>query len=368
MQKAKYKTINFLYTHILKEILFKFDPEKIHDRFVEIGKMLGKYELTKGLTRGLFLYKNPILEQDICGLHFNNPIGLAAGFDKNGHLTQILPEVGFGFMEVGSVTAQMSPGNPRPRLWRLKQSKSIVVNYGLMNDGAEVIQKRLSGLPHKMPIGISIAKTNCQANANDAKGIEDYVLGTKTIAQEADYLTINISCPNAFGGQPFNDAKRLELLLGEIDKVSNDKPVFIKMNPDLSDLEVDQIIGVVKRHKINGFVCSNLTKPRNNPAIKEKTTPEVGGISGKVLEDSANHQIAHIYKQTKGEYIIVGCGGVFSAQDAYLKIKMGASLIQLITGMLFEGPQLIGQINLGLVELLKKDGYTSISQAIGKGL
>ena len=367
MDKIKHSTIHFLYKNILKNILFKFDPEGVHDFFVLTGEKLGKHKFTRKLTNSFFNYKNPTLEQDLCGLHFTNPIGLAAGFDKNGRLTQILPEVGFGFIEVGSVTAESCDGNSKPRLWRLPKSKSIVVNYGLMNDGCNAIVNRLENLNQKFPIGVSIAKTNCPATADDQAGIADYVKGAKTMEPVADYLTINISCPNAYGGQPFNDAKRLDILLAEVDKVSNNKPTFIKMNPDLSTDELDQIIEVVKKHKINGFICSNLTKVRNSTKIKEKKVPQSGGLSGKLVEELSNQQIAYLYQKTNGKYLIIGCGGVFKAEDAYKKILLGASLVQMITGMLFEGPQVIGQINYNLAKLLKADGYKSISEAVGRG-
>ncbi|MFH0926668.1 MAG: quinone-dependent dihydroorotate dehydrogenase, partial [bacterium] len=161
-------------------------------------------------------------------------------------------------------------------------------------------------------------------------------------------------CPNAFGGQPFSDPKKLDQLLTYIDQIYTKKPIFIKMPPDLTEKQVDGILEVVKKHKIAGFICSNLTKKDKN-----------GGLSGKSVEELANKQIKYIYQKTRSKYIIIGTGGIFSAEDAYRKIKLGASLVQLITGMIYEGPQLIGEINKGLVKLLKKDGYTNISQAVG---
>lgn len=336
-----------------------FDPEMVHDRMTLAGRILGSNFLTREITSLLFNYSNPALEQNILGIKFKNPIGLAAGFDKDALLTGILPSVGFGFAEVGSITGEACPGNPKPRLWRLKDSKSLIVYYGLKNKGCEEIASRLKNKKFAIPIGTSIAKTNCADTVETEKGIADYVKAFKAFTGTGAYFTINISCPNAFGGLPFTDAKKLDLLLTQTDKIQTNKPIFLKMSPNLTDGELDNILAVAGKHKVHGFICSNLTK---DPKIAEK-----GGLSGKLVEDLANKLISKVYKKTKGKYIIIGCGGVFSAEDAYKKIKLGASLIQLITGMIFEGPQLIGDINKGLVKLLKQDGYKNISEAIGRG-
>ena len=179
-------------------------------------------------------------------------------------------------------------------------------------------------------------------------------------------MTINISCPNAFGGQPFTDSKRLDALIEKIMSVPKTKPIFLKLSPDLSKQEIDEIINIAIKFKIDGFICANLTKNRNNKNIIDENIPEVGGLSGKVVDSLSDELIRYIYKKTNGEFVIIGVGGVFRAEDAYRKIKAGASLIELITGMIFEGPQVISEINLGLVKLLKADGYKNISEAIGK--
>jgi len=201
------------------------------------------------------------------------------------------------------------------------------------------------------------------------KEINDYLKGIQVFLNIGDYLAINISCPNAHGGQPFTDPDRLNLLFQEIDKLNIKKPIFLKMPPDLSFEMVDKIIELAEQYHISGFICSNITKNRNNPKIIPEEINQVpagiGGISGKPSEEMTNNLIAYVYKKTRGEKIIIGCGGIFSAEDAYKKIRMGASLLQLITGMIFEGPQLISEINLGLCQMLKKDGFKNISQAIG---
>lgn len=359
-----------MYKNIAKPIFFHIDPEKVHDTMIFLGKFLGSNIITRSLTSIFFNYSNKKLEQDILGINFKNPIGLAAGFDKNASIVKILPSVGFGYAEVGSITGESCEGNPKPRLWRLKKSAGLVVYYGLKNDGCAKIAKKLKNEKYTVPIGVSIAKTNSRQTAKKEAGIHDYVKAFSMLKDIGSYITINISCPNAFGGQPFTKAEDLDDLLTEIEKIPCSKPIFLKLTPDLSAKELDALIHVCDNHRIGGFICTNLTKDRTNEEVKkhlkDSNIKMVGGISGRPIKELSIKLIDYIYKKTKRRYIIIGCGGVFSAKDAYEKIKAGASLIQLITGMIFEGPQLISEINQGLVTLLKKDGYKNISQAVGR--
>ena len=372
--KLRNNIIGWLYKKVLKPIFFRFDPEKIHNDAVAIGKILGSNFLFRKTTTLFFGFSDKSLEQNIAGLDFKNPVGLAAGFDKNARIIGITPAVGFGFTEIGSITGEPCPGNPRPRLWRLPKSRSIIVNYGLNNDGAEAVAERLAGKKYlgAIPLGVSIAKTNSCKIIGVEKEVGDYLKVARAFADIGDYLTVNISCPNVYGGQPFTELERLNHLLSEIDNLNLQKPVFLKLPPDIPFDLVDEIIELSAKRRISGFVCSNLTKDRSRmkiePGEAELVSANIGGISGKPTEELANSQIAHIYQKTNGDKIIIGCGGIFSAEDAYKKIKLGASLVQLITGMIFEGPQVISEINLGLCRLLRKDGFTNISQAVGKGI
>ena len=369
------RTHKLLDKNILQPVLFQIDPEIIHDRMVTIGQFLGKFYVLRQITSLFFNYSNKNLEQEILGIKFNNPVGLGAGFDKNAQLTQILPSLGFGFAEVGSITGKPCKGNPKPRLWRLKKSKSLLVYYGLKNDGSDAISKKLKKLRLEIPIGINIAKTNSKDTVKVDAGIRDYAKAFKKFISIGAYFTINISCPNAYGGQPFTDSVKLEKLLTRIDKIYTNKPIFLKLSPDLTNNDVDKILEVSEKHRVNGFICANLTKNRNNSRIKDSIISKEGGVSGKVVEDLSNDLISYVYKKTcvshaqnkktNGKFVIIGLGGVFKAEDAYKKIKLGASLVQLITGMIYESPQVISEINQGLVKLLVKDGYSNISQAIG---
>lgn len=364
----------FGYKVILKPILFLFAPELIHDQALSLGAYLGKSRVARKVIQACFTYKHPALSQTIAGIHFQNPIGLAAGFDKNAELTQIIPEVGFGFAEIGSVTGLPCAGNPGQKLWRLKKTKSIVVNCGLNNVGAEVISQQLADLNFKIPIGISIAKANLPSTSDELSGIKDYVRAYLAFVKYniGDYITINISCPNIYSGQLFLKPEPLAHLLAELEtcrtKYNDIRPWFLKLGADLTPSEVDDIITIARRYHITGFICSNLTKNRQNKKIIDKNVPDCGSLSGTVCQTLSDNLISYIYTKTGHEFLIIGCGGIFSAEDAYRKIRLGASLLQLITGMIFEGPQLISEINYGLVRLLQKDGFRSISEAIGVDL
>lgn len=363
--------IGFLYRHFFKKIFFKIEAEKIHQKIINLGRILGSNNFFRKSISFFFNFSDPMLRQDVSGIIFKNPIGLAAGFDKDAKIVKIMSSVGFGFIEVGSITGQPCPGNPKPRLWRLPKSKAIVVNYGLNNDGAKAIAERLTQKkwPADIPLGINVAKANLPEIVRIEEGINDYLKAISFFLDIGDYLTINISCPSAYGGQPFTDPDRLNLLLSGVSKFNIKKPIFLKMPPDLSLETVDKIIDLVNQYNLTGFICSNAAKNRNNlkiiPEEIKRVPQDKGGISGKPIEEMTNNLIAYIFQKTKGEKVIIGCGGIFKATDAYKKIKLGASLLQLITGMIFEGPQIISQINLGLCRLLKKDGFKKISQAIG---
>jgi dihydroorotate dehydrogenase len=355
--------IGFLYRKVLKPVFFLFDAERLHDRMILTGKILGSNSVTRGLIGLVFGYQNPMLEQILAGIKFKNPVGLAAGFDKEAHIATILPSVGFGFEEAGSITAMPFAGNPRPWMWRLPEHKALRVNYGLKSSGAPNIHKFLLGKKFDFVLGISVAKTNSPVTAQVQAGIEDYFTSYKIFQDIGDYFTINISCPNTSEQSPiFAQAHNLGLLLAKLFSIPKTKPVFVKLSPDLEENQLMEILRLGNKHPLDGFICTNLTK------INVFNHEGKGGFSGKAVEEMSNRMISKVYKFYQGKKIIIGCGGVFSADDAYKKIRLGASLIQLITGMIYEGPQLIGEINRGLAKLLKKDGYKNISEAVGKGL
>ncbi len=355
------------YRYICKPYFFARDPELVHNQMITVGNMLGRVWLGRALTSLLFNYSHPSLHTTVLGIAFKNPLGLSAGFDKNADLVGIIPSVGFGFEEVGSITGEYCPGNPKPRMWRLLKSKSLVIYYGLNNRGCVVLGQQLRRALFRIPVGTSIAMTNCAANLDRAHGIKDFAKAFRELADVGAYTTVNISCPNAQGGQPFVDSGALEALLTELDKIPTNKPVLIKLSPDLTFAQVDTLLDIAKAHRVHGVICTNLTKPRDNKAVVDDLAniPAVGGLSGAPTKELSDALIAHVYTREQGKCIIVGVGGISTAEDAYRKIRLGASLLQMITGMIFEGPQVVSEINQGLARLLARDGFTHVSQAVG---
>lgn len=360
----------FSYRYFIKPFLFSKDPERIHDFTISLGEKLGRNVATRFLIDSFLNYQHPKLRQRLLGMNFSNPLGLAAGFDKNGRLTQILPILGFGFEEIGSITFEPSAGNPRPRLDRLPKSQGLVVNYGLCNLGADTILSGLSSLKFRFPLGISIAKTNSPKTVVSKDGIADYASCLEKVLRSGvgDYVTINISCPNAYGGETFTTPGNLNDLLTVLLSMPGGKPIFVKMPLDIGKQELDELLQICKKQGVKGVVISNLTKNRSSKFIDQEEIKKVisrGGISGKPTFEKSNELIKFAYQNYGKDFVIIGCGGVFTAEDAYHKIKLGASLIQLITGLVFRGPQLACEINRGLARFLERDGLSNISDAVG---
>ena len=278
-------------------------------------------------------------------------MGLSAGFDYNGNLTGILPSVGFGWHTIGTVTLQPYAGNQKPRLGRFPKSQALLVNKGLKNIGAVEIIKKLKNVEFKIPTGISIASTNKHFNTPKlqiADIIECFKLFEKSKVKHA-YYELNISCPNTFGGEPFNTTERLEALLHALDSLKIKRPVYVKMPIDQSEKETLQLLKVIDKHKIAGVIMGNLTKDKTNPAVDpqevEQWHNKRGNLSGKPTFERSNALIALTKKHFKNRFTIIGTGGIFTPEDAQKKIELGADLVQLITGMIYKGPQLIGSIN-----------------------
>ena len=356
------------YEKFVRPILFKIDPERIHDIALFWGGVFGKFWLTRKVIRSLYYYKNEKLNISVNGINFDNPVGLAAGFDKNAALMDILPEIGFGFEEIGSITGERCEGNPKPRIFRLPKDQALAVNYGLCNLGAEAISKKLSNRKFRFPLGINIARANNEDIVMDVdKGIEDYIKAYNFMKDIGDFIVINISCPNTPDKRAFSLPSNFSRLMGEFNKFKITKPCFIKLKPDYPKRELDELIEISYKYKfITGFVISNLTKYRKGLKSSDKELENVeGSISGMPIKERSDEIIKYVYRKTKGKKVIIGVGGIFNAEDAYRKIRNGASLVQLITGMIYKGPKIVKDINKGLVNLLEKDNFKSIKEAIG---
>lgn len=349
-------TIHFLYTKILKRIFFIFDAEFVHDQLIKIGNTLGSLKFTKFLTSISFSFSHQVIEKTIDGINFKNPVGLSAGFDYNGDLTGILPSVGFGFHTIGTVTFYPYEGNKKPRLGRFLKSKSLLVNKGLKSLGATEVINKLSNIKFSIPTGISIASTNMFFES-EKEQIEDIL---KTFVQfekstiNHSYYELNISCPNTFGGEPFTSPDRLKTLLIALSKLKISKPVYIKMPIDQSKKDTLLMLEVINKFKIAGVIFGNLTKDKTNPDIdpidRKKWQFIKGNLSGKPTWNRSNELIKFTKRNFKNRFTIIGTGGIFSGKDAIEKMTLGADLVQIITGMIFEGPEVLGMINIKLAQ------------------
>jgi len=334
---------------------------------------LGKYDFTKNILHSLLSYKNPSLKQKVLDINFENPVGLAAGFDYDADLIQVLPTVGFGFHSIGTVTNLPYEGNPRPMLGRLPKSKSLLVNKGFKSNGIESVLHKISGKKGGIPLGISIGSTNMPYKNTEAM-IDDICASFEMVLKEGnfDYFELNISCPNLINVENLKDKLDVPLglgmLLNKLSYLNINKPLFIKMYSEKTIDETLALCEVASGYKwVKGFIFANLVKDRKNPAFDSEEIKNAGrgNFSGKPTEKLSNTLISEVYKKYKDRFIIIGCGGIFTGADAYEKIKRGATLVQMITGMIYEGPSQIGKINKELSQLLEKDGYKNISEAVG---
>jgi len=366
--------MSFLYTSLLRPLLFRLDPERAHEWTVETCRVLGSIPGVPILAKAALQTSHPLLESEMAGLYFPNPIGLAAGWDKSGRALRMIDGLGFGFAEIGSVSARPSAGNPRPRLFRLPRDRGIVVNYGLPNDGAEVVSKRLAHYRLRCPLGVNLVKTNDGPNASacsEDQILADYVRSATLLHSQADYLMLNLSCPNAVGGrQVFARLGIIEELLNRLSPLNISCPVFLKVAPQDEPAEHERLLAECDCFPfVRGF-CFNL--PAGKPKGLNLQTPSnrlaemPGAIAGKPVEALINRCIADLFlRMDQRRYTIIGVGGVFNAEDAYLKICLGASLVQIYTALIYNGPGVVKQICKGLVSLLKRDGFSHVSQAVG---
>ncbi len=356
------------YRFIIKPLIFLWPPEIAHNKLKAFGKFMSATALGRSFLHLLFYYKHPSLNTVVDGVRYDNPIGLSAGFDKDGELADAYPELGFGFAEFGSFTGEVCPGNPGVgrRLFRMPKSKSILVWYGLNNQGADKISARLEDKTFKIPIGVNAAKSNLTPEFVLEDSIADYMKTLRSFKDIGHYFTINISCPNTQDSEPFVDKGNLSALLEAITAERTERPIYVKLAADLEMREVDDILDVCMEYKIDGVVLANLAKPEfNKEFVEEELTFHKGAMSGLPLQRIATSLVRHVYRYTRGKITIIAVGGVFNAEDAYEKITSGANLIEMITGMIYEGPQVMGEINRGLVQLLEKDGFSSIEEAVG---
>ena len=340
----------FFYS-FLRSLFFLLDPEIAHRITINYLKMV----------RSKKPESYDVLRSNVFGLNFPNPVGIAAGFDKNAEVAKNLINLGFGFSEVGTVTPNPQPGNPKPRIFRLKDDEAIINRLCFNSDGFDQVKTRLG------KINDSIVGVNIGANKDSKDFSEDYIKGIKFFSTLASYITINISSPNTPGLRKLEVLENLDVLLDKINNLHKEDllikiPILLKISPDLESDNLKYLCDKVLSSEIDGLIISNTTVARNS--ITSNLNQE-GGLSGRPLFKSSTLQLRKVYKYTNGEIPLVGVGGIDSAEKAYEKIKNGASLVQLYTGLVYNGPKLIKNINKDLSILIEKDGYNNISEAIG---
>jgi len=343
---------------VLRPFLFSLDPEAAHDLAIKSLKL-------NPLPKKMFEVEDEqMLNIKLLGKNFPNPIGLAAGFDKSAEVYNSIIKLGFGFVEVGTVTPLKQFGNPKPRIFRLEKDGALINRLGFNNDGMELIKSRINSEGKKGILGINIGPNKDTKNQKN-----DFCLGLKYFLDVADYITINISSPNTEGLRDFHDQEKLKELLAELNKIKKDNknniPLLLKISPDIGEDDISEIAEAVIKNNISAIVLTNTTNG-NRDNLKNKARNEKGGLSGEPLQKISTNMIKKFYKLLKGKIPIIGVGGVNSGKSAYEKIIAGASLLQLYTGFVYRGPSTAKDIKKELIQILKSEGLKNIKEAVGK--
>ena len=359
------------YKTIVRPLLFRGDPEQTHEKTLAL---LARLTPLQGVLERLFFVDDKRLHVQLGSLSLSNPVGLAGGFDKNGVAIHTIAGFGFGFMEIGAVTALAQPGNPKPRLYRLPEDEALINRLGFNNEGAKTITERLSrlrasGLPLRIPLGINIGRSKI-VETKDA--VADFLSAFDQLYPYGDFFTLNVSSPNTPQLRDLQEKNLLTGLLHAVQQKNRElagrtggalKPVFVKIAPDMDLAQVDEIVEVALAEGISGIIATNATAFLRETLVSGSKEP--GGLSGKPLRTLATSFVRHLYRRTRGKMPIVGVGGIFTAEDAYEKIKAGASAVQIYTGFVYEGPAAVKRINQGLLRLMDRDGYGSIAEVVG---
>lgn len=356
------------YAGPLGRFILSLDPERAHDLAIWLAK---RNLTTLRLPFTAAPVDSPALSSTVWGMRFANPIGLAAGFDKHAEAMPGLFKMGFGFVEVGSVTPQPQPGNDRPRVFRLIEDAAVINRYGFNSHGADIVAARLfkydSGGPNQHLMGVLGVNLGKNKATSEDDAVDDYLTGLRKLGGMAEYVVVNVSSPNTPGLRALQGKDRLRKLLTPVlrerDSLMYRPPILVKIAPDLTDDELKDVTDVAIELSVDGLIVSNTTVSRDG--LTSPLQVEKGGLSGRPLRDLSTSVVRKIYRLTDGRLPIVGVGGVESGKDAYEKIRAGASLVQLYTALTFHGPRLVQRIKEELAELLKRDGFASVADAVG---
>ena len=342
-----------MYKSIIRKILFKFDPEAVHYFTFDLIKIVSKIPFISVLIRSIFQVNHPSLERELFGLRFKNPVGLAAGFDKNAVLYNELANFGFGFIEIGTVTPKAQAGNPKKRLFRLQDDKGIINRMGFNNAGLEGVITQLKKNKKKIIIGGNIGK-NTQTKPDEYTN--DYLECFSALHPYVDYFVLNVSCPNVGSHAKLNDKNYLEELIYAVQSLNTtfqvSKPSLLKISPDLNNTQLDEIITLVKTTKIDGVIASNTSVSRENLKADATTLKSIGngGVSGQPITTKSTQVIKYLSENSQNEFPIIGVGGIHSEKDALDKLSAGADLVQIYTGFIYEGPALVKRINKAVLK------------------
>ncbi|NRB49782.1 MAG: quinone-dependent dihydroorotate dehydrogenase [Saprospiraceae bacterium] len=343
-----------MYKNILKPFLFQMAPEKAHHLTVALLKLVLSIPVINQIFRSAYRLEDSTLNRELMGLQFKNPVGLAAGFDKDGKYFRPMTALGFGFIEVGTVTPKGQAGNPQPRLFRLPQDEALINRMGFNNEGVEALVSRLqAGKPKGVIIGGNIGKNKLTPNE---EATSDYTKCFEALFPYVDYFVVNVSSPNTPNLRDLQEKEPLTALLSTLQKLNqakdNPKPILLKIAPDLTDGQLDDIVDIVGDTGIQGLIATNTTISRANLHTTDQELEKIGagGLSGQPVKGRATEVIRYLRKKLPAEAVIIGVGGIQSAADALEKIEAGADLVQIYTGLIYEGPSLIKQINQQLIQ------------------
>ncbi len=339
-----------LYQSVLKPLLFQFDPEKAHERAMKLLR-LGILKVNR--------FDHPALKQEVFGTVFHNPLGLAAGFDKNAAALEHWHQMGFGFAEIGTVTAQPQPGNEKPRLFRLPQDEALINRMGFNNDGARAIATRVASAQAKIPVGINLGKTKVVPLENAPA---DYAESYRLLHNFGQYFVINVSSPNTPGLRDLQGTTQLREIIQAMQAVDATRPLLVKLAPDLELAELDDIIALAHDTKLAGIVATNTTLSRNGVS---SLTEETGGLSGRPLRIPANKYMRHLYGACDKSMVLIGVGGIMNGDDLFDRIASGATLCQIYTGWVYGGPQMVPTALERLVDLMNERGHGSLAELRG---
>lgn len=348
---ASLATFAFMYK-IVKPLFFSMSPETAHHNVTGGLRRFNKIWGAQALLKALYTVEDKRLEREVFGLKFKNPVGLAAGFDKNAEYIDDMAKLGFGFIEIGTVTPRPQPGNDKPRMFRLVHDEALINRMGFNNQGADVAAARLKNLKNKegLIIGGNIGKNKVTPNE---EAVNDYIYCFNALFDYVDYFVVNVSSPNTPGLRDLQEKEPLTKLLNTLQelnlKKTTPKPILLKIAPDLTDSQLDDIVEIVMDTKIAGVIATNTTIVREGLQSDPAIVQEMGGVSGKPLTKRSTEVIRYLATKSKGAFPIIGVGGIHSAEDALEKLEAGASLIQIYTGFIYEGPALISKICKGLL-------------------